>query len=141
MSQVAGFRQVGEPSPLPCDALQSRAACEPVVVTGVSLGLPNELRNECSVFDQRNFQRIFGGENFISQLTANQKQRILDQNVVQVLKIDGQRVKKLLSSPSEVIGLASRLGKFDLVKEYGGTNKLVMALRFVFTDACRGVLY
>jgi len=118
-------------SPFACRAdLISKA--DPVVVTGISIGLPNELRGDCRVFDVRNLDRIFGGENFISQLTPAQKQRILNQNIVQVLKVDGQRVKRKLSKPTEVISLASRLGHFDLVKEYGVPPHVVETLDITY---------
>lgn len=105
---------------------------EKVLVSGLSLGLPNALRPDCSFFDPNNFQRVFDGENCISVLTEQDKQRMIDQNIVQVLKVDGKRVKKKLTKPSEVISLASRLGKFDLAKEYGVPAHVVETLDITF---------
>ena len=51
---------------------------EKVVVVGASIGLPNALRPDCSFFDPRNFDRVFAGENCISQLTPEDKQHMLD---------------------------------------------------------------
>jgi SAM-dependent methyltransferase len=109
-------------------AAAAAARTEPIVISGVSLGLPNALRPDCRVFDERNLERVFSGENCISQLTEAEQQRILDQNVTQVLKIDGKRVDKRLTKPSEVIKLASKLGRFDLAAEYGVPAHVVATL-------------
>lgn len=99
-----------------------------VIVSGTSLGLPNSLHPDTSFFDPTNFDRVFQGVNCISQLTDGDKQDILDKNVVQVLKIDGKRVQRPLTKPSEVIQLASKLGHFDVQKEYGVPKYVVDTL-------------
>jgi 3-oxoacyl-(acyl-carrier-protein) synthase len=90
-----------------------------VVVTGISLGLPNFDQPDRPVFDSRNFGSLFNGENFISELTREDKQSIIDMNVVQIVKKDGKRVEIPLSRDAEVIQVASKMGKFDLAREYG----------------------
>lgn len=98
----------------------SSAQLNRTFVTGAAIGLPNELYPETTVLDPSNFDRLFSGTNFISALSPHEQQAILDQNVVQVIKTkDGQRVKQTLSSPAQVIKLASKLGSFDLTVEYG----------------------
>ena len=89
-----------------------------MVISGVSLGLPNGLYPDRSVFSPDNFASIFRGDNFISSLSTEQKRRILEQNVCQVYKKDGQRVKYRLQQDSEVIQVAAIIRDFDLGKEY-----------------------
>ena len=94
------------------------AAHDPICVTGVSLGLPNALYPDRSVFSADNFAAIFRGDNFISALSTADKQRILNQNVCQVYKKNGQRIKYRLQHDKEVIQVAAMLRPFDLQKEY-----------------------
>ena len=91
---------------------------DPIVVTGVSLGLPNALYPDRSVFSPDNFSAIFRGDNFISSLSTEHKARILAQNVCQVYKKDGQRLKYRLQHDKEVIQVAALIRGFDLAKEY-----------------------
>ena len=91
---------------------------DPIVVTGVSLGLPNALYPDRSIFSPDNFSAIFRGDNFISTLSPALKQRILAQNVCQVYKKDGQRIKYRLQHDKEVIQVAALLRPFDLAAEY-----------------------
>jgi len=90
-----------------------------VVVTGISLGLPNHDQADRTVFDPRNLGSIFAGENFISELTRADKQSIIDMNVVQIAKKDGKRVEIPINRDAEIIQVASKIGKFDLAAEYG----------------------
>ena len=94
------------------------SVADPIVVTGVSLGLPNALYPDRSVFSPDNFSAIFRGDNFISQLSASDKARILQQNVCQVYKKDGQCIKYRLQHDQEVIQVAALIRGFDLAKEY-----------------------
>ena len=94
------------------------AAYDPICVTGISLGLPNALYPDRSVFSADNFAAIFRGDNFISALSTADKQRILNQNVCQVYKKNGQRIKYRLQHDAEVIQVAAMLQPFDLQKEY-----------------------
>ena len=94
------------------------AAYDPICVTGISLGLPNALYPDRSVFSADNFAAIFRGDNFISALSTADKQRILNQNVCQVYKKNGQRIKYRLQHDKEVIQVAAMLRPFDLQKEY-----------------------
>ena len=91
---------------------------DPICVTGISLGLPNALYPDRSVFSADNFAAIFRGDNFISALSSSDKQRILNQNVCQVYKKNGQRIKYRLQHDKEVIQVAAMLRPFDLQKEY-----------------------
>jgi len=101
---------------------------EGVVVTGISLGLPNHDHPERTVFDPRNIGSIFAGENFISELTRDDKQSIIDMNVVQIAKKDGKRIEIPINRDNEIIQVASKIGKFDLAAEYGIPSFIVETL-------------
>ena len=58
-----------------------------VVITGVSLGLPNGNHPERPMFDPQNFGSIFRGENFIGVLSSQERQQMLGMNVVQVSRL------------------------------------------------------
>lgn len=104
---------------------------EPIVVSGVSIGLPQIDPSDSTrgAFSRDNIDRIMNGENFICSLTADDKQRILDQNVCQIVKTkDGQRHKVSLTAPEEVVQLCSKLGPLDLQKQYGVPAHVVECL-------------
>ena len=60
----------------------SRRMSDPFVVTGVSLGLPGGE----SVFNEDTFERLVRGETCISEVTDEYKQRLLDKNLVRLIK-------------------------------------------------------
>lgn len=99
-----------------------------VVVTGLSIGLPNAETGR-AVFDAANMDMVMRGDNMISALPEAMLQAQLDRNVVQVQKApDGSRIRKPLNMVEEVIKLASRIGNFDLVAEYGLSPAIVETL-------------
>mmetsp|Transcript_27139 Transcript_27139/g.46786 ORF Transcript_27139/g.46786 Transcript_27139/m.46786 type:complete len:649 (+) Transcript_27139:112-2058(+) len=100
-----------------------------IVVTGVSVGLPNAGKT-FRVCDPHNIHRLLNGECCISALDAAQKHSILDKNVTQVVKdkASGSRKPHVISSVADVLQLASFIGDFDLTKEYGVPPHVVEAL-------------
>ncbi|KOO23563.1 beta-ketoacyl-ACP-synthase, partial [Chrysochromulina tobinii] len=99
-----------------------------IVVTGLSIGLPNALTGR-PVFDEANLSLLMRGDNLIGPLPEDMLQAQLDRNVVQVHKAaDGTRVRKPLNMVEDVIKLASRIGQFDLVSEYGLSPAIVETL-------------
>eukprot|EP00343_Euplotes_focardii_P009492 CAMPEP_0205827422 /NCGR_PEP_ID=MMETSP0206-20130828/31942_1 /ASSEMBLY_ACC=CAM_ASM_000279 /TAXON_ID=36767 /ORGANISM="Euplotes focardii, Strain TN1" /LENGTH=894 /DNA_ID=CAMNT_0053128317 /DNA_START=39 /DNA_END=2723 /DNA_ORIENTATION=+ len=97
-------------------------------VSGVSLGLPNGEHPERSVFDAENFQRVFRGENFISRLTESDHEKMLKDNIFQIQKKEGKRIKKFLTEPSSLVQLCSKIVDFDLSSEYGIPPAVVNAM-------------
>lgn len=88
-----------------------------VVVTGVSVGLPNGESGR-AVFDAGNLHALMSGENLIGDLPAAMKQAQLDRHVVQIQKgPGGARHRRPLSAVEDVIQLASRVCGFDLGTE------------------------
>lgn len=99
-----------------------------IVVTGISVGLPNAETGR-AVFDKNNLHALMQGENFISSLPHSMLQAQLDRNVVQVHKDkQGARVRKPISAIEEVIQLASRIGDFDLASDFSISPAVVETL-------------
>ena len=99
-----------------------------IVVSGVSIGLPNGVSGK-AVFDPENLHALARGDNLIGVLPDTMIQAQLDRNVVQVHKgANGVRHRRPLSAAHEVIQLASRIGGFDLAKEYSISPAIVETL-------------
>ncbi|NHJ48229.1 MAG: acyltransferase domain-containing protein, partial [Asgard group archaeon] len=90
---------------------------EELGITGISIGLPGKTRD---VFDPNNFDDILAGENFIEQIPSEIKDKMVDKNIVRLVKdaIKGAQFQSI-TDVSEVIKLAAQKGKFDLTKDYG----------------------
>jgi acyl transferase domain-containing protein/NAD(P)-dependent dehydrogenase (short-subunit alcohol dehydrogenase family)/acyl carrier protein len=89
----------------------------PIVISGVGLGLPGESRR---VFDDRNVDRILGGESFIEPVPQRVRERMLGKNIVRLHKRDvGEPSIEPIRSADEVIRLAGRKGAFNLAEEFG----------------------
>ena len=106
------------------DSLSSRRT-NPFVISGISLGLPGM----AEVFSPDVFDRIIAGENFISELPNEMKQRLLDKNLVRIVKhSDGSAEFVPCSSFDLLPQLAGRAGKFDLAEQYGVDSKITGAM-------------
>ena len=55
---------------------------DPIVISGISLGLPGGEK----VFSDDVFERLVNGETCISEVTDEYKQRLLDKNIVRLIK-------------------------------------------------------
>ena len=94
-------------------------------VSGISLGLPGLDQ----VFESDTFERIISGENFISELPEEYKQRLLDKNLVRIVK-DSSGNSELV--PCETFDMIPQLagigGYFDLAEQYGIDSKITSAM-------------
>jgi malonyl CoA-acyl carrier protein transacylase len=99
------------PQSVPTDAQGS------VVVSGAGVGLPG-LQHR--LFDDEGVDRILRGEQLIGPVPANLQDRMVDKNVVRLIKseTEGPRLD-LIADTSEVLHLAGRRGPFDLVDDFG----------------------
>ncbi len=86
-----------------------------LVYSGVSVGLPGTFKN---VFRDDNFDLIFSGRNLLEKLPEQDLQRMAELNITRVVKSASGAAFKELSSVAEVIQLAGRLGKLDMVADY-----------------------
>ena len=95
------------------------------VFSGISLGLPGMEE----VFAPDTFDRIIRGDNFISELSDEIKQRLLDRNLVRIIKhTDGSAEFVPCNDFSLIPQLAGRRGHFDLAEQYGVDPKIVEAM-------------
>ena len=98
---------------------------DPFVFSGISLGLPGM----DDVFAPDTFDRIVRGENFISEVSDEIKQRLLDRNLVRIIKhADGSAEFVPCNDFSLIPQLAGRKGHFDLAEQYGIDAKIVEAM-------------
>ena len=97
---------------------------EAPVVSGVSLGVPGM----SEVFDEGVWDAILAGRNLISELSTEMKQRLVDKNIVRLVKSE-DGTSRLVSADSfdTVPQLAGTGGVFDLIEQYGIDSKLVEA--------------
>ena len=94
------------------------------VVSGVSLGLPGL----DEVFDEGGWDAILRGENLISELSPEMKQRLLDKRIVRLVKEeDGTANLVPADSIDTIPQLAGQGGRFDLAEQYGIDPHLVDA--------------
>jgi malonyl CoA-acyl carrier protein transacylase len=91
------------------------AAQDPIVVSGVSIALPQEDPTGREGDDL--FAQILGGQSFISDIGDASREKVLDKNVVRLAKATGEFEK--MTELSQVIQIAARAGKVDLVEDYG----------------------
>ena len=98
---------------------------DPFVFSGISLGLPGME----DVFAPDTFDRIVRGDNFISEVSDEIKQRLLERNLVRIIKhADGSAEFVPCNDFSLIPQLAGRKGHFDLASQYGIDSKIVEAM-------------
>ena len=105
------------------NAMANRRA-DPYVITGVSLGLPGGEK----VFDEDTFERLVRGETCISEVSDEYKQRLLDKNLVRLIKgRDGSVNMEKATEFSDIPQLAGLKSAFDISEEFGIDPKVVLA--------------
>jgi len=98
---------------------------EPVVITGAALGLPGT----ADVFDDANVARILHGEQLIDVIPSALRHEIVERHITRLVKgDDGSASFQAIDSPSEVIKLAARAGRFDLADDFGVDRERLEAL-------------
>ncbi|MGB1679055.1 MAG: beta-ketoacyl synthase N-terminal-like domain-containing protein [Poseidonia sp.] len=97
---------------------------DPYVVTGISLGLPGMER----VFSEDAFEKLVRGETCISEVSDEYKQRLLDKNIVRLIKgRDGSVNMDQATVFGDIPQLAGLKGAFDLAEEFGIDPKAIVA--------------
>ncbi|GMF10097.1 unnamed protein product [Phytophthora lilii] len=89
-----------------------------VYVTGTSIGLPGQAK----VFDGENsIDKLLQGENCIRELTNEDKDKMVAQNIVQVHKdkTTGEVNRAPVSTREKCIQVSAVVGRVDLEKDYG----------------------
>ena len=106
---------------------------DPYVITGISLGLPGGER----VFDEGNFEKLVRGETCISEVTDDYKQRLLDKNIVRLIKgRDGSVGMEAAKEFGDIPQLAGIKSAFDPTKEFGIDAKVAAAWDITTQLAC-----
>ena len=114
-------------TPSPVERVVVQAPAKPIIVaSGVSVGLPGGQE----VFAEDNFERIFAGENRISNLSDEDQDRFLAKKVVRLSKDPktGQGTFVAVEKREQVLRLAGTKSHFDLVADYGVDAGLARAL-------------
>jgi len=94
-------------------------------ITGVGIGLPGR---EKPVFDDKNFDSLFGGENFIERIPRKIQEAICDKKVSQVKIVNEKKERNIIKDVSKSVKLASRIGKIDLARDYGINDHILEVL-------------
>ena len=127
---VSRTQSYENPSPTRSVQVKQESA---LVVTGVSLGLPGGEK----VFDSNVFERLVNGETCISEVSDEYKQRLLDKNIVRLIK---GRDGSVNMEPAEIFGdipqLAGIKSEFDLNGEFGVEEKIMSAWDITTQLAC-----
>jgi len=101
-----------------------RRHTDPYVITGVSLGLPGGER----VFDEDTFERLVRGETCLTEVSDEYKQRLLDKNIVRLIKgRDGSVNMEQATEFGDIPQLAGIKSAFDISEEFGIDPKVVLA--------------
>ncbi len=111
-------------SPNQSNASIMNISSDPIVISGISLGLPGGEK----VFSEDVFERLVSGETCITEVSDEYKQRLLDKNIVRLIKgRDGSVNMENATEFSDIPQLAGVKGAFDLAQEFGIDAKVVMA--------------
>ena len=125
-SQPLTVRGPVQPTLIPAmsSSVSQRRDADPYVVTGVSLGLPGMDR----VFSEDAFERLVRGETCLSEVSDEYKQRLLDKNIVRLIKgRDGSVNMEAAKAFDDIPQLAGLKGAFDLAEEFGIDPKAILA--------------
>ncbi|HEY5165804.1 MAG TPA: type I polyketide synthase, partial [Acidimicrobiia bacterium] len=119
---AAGWQPSAPPAPVPAPAPEPARpagppAVEPVVITGAALGLPGTEH----IFDDDNVAKILAGQNFISVLGDDARQRMVDMRITRLVKdaASGGGSFATIDNPQDVIKLAGVLAPLDVVEQFG----------------------
>ena len=106
---------------------------DPYVITGISLGLPGGER----VFDEGNFEKLVKGESCISEVSDDYKQRLLEKNIVRLIKgRDGSVGMEAAEEFGDIPQLAGVMSSFDPEEEFGIEAKIAAAWDITTQLAC-----
>jgi hypothetical protein len=105
------------PAPAPAAAADAGRSVDgaPVVITGAALGLPGVDH----VFDDANIARILAGQQFITPVSDDVRQRMADMHITRLLKTDsGGASFETIDDPADVVKLAGRHAPLDVVEQF-----------------------
>lgn len=91
-----------------------------IVYSGVAVGLPGSFKKS---FKDDNFQQIFDGHNLIERLTDNERERLAELRISKLVKSEKGANYVILDSINQVIQLAGKIGKIDMLNDYHISEK------------------
>lgn len=113
---VEKIKEVKVEAPQAAPALAPVSQNGPTIVySGAAIGLPGSYKES---FQDDNFEQVFQGRNFIERLTDAERQKLVDLHISKLVKEERGPSFKILSSLDEVIQLAGKIGKIDMIKNY-----------------------
>ncbi len=99
---------------------------DPVVVSGISAGLPSEVRFP---FDRESLDDLILGGNFIKKASEETRRRMLEKNVERLVKgPSGEAEIQAVSDLSGVIKLGGFFGDDEIIDEYNLDARLTRAM-------------
>jgi phosphopantetheine--protein transferase-like protein len=99
---------------------------QPVVVTGLSAGLPSDVRFP---FDKDTLDDLVFGKNFIKKVSETSRSDMLEKNIQRVFKgPSGEAELRVVDDLSSVIQLAGYFGDDDIMSDYGLDERMVRAM-------------
>lgn len=98
---------------LPLEPLENSRS--KVIVSSVSAGIPGPKKQ----FDEDNIDYLLEGNNCIEKVPEEVKESMLDKNIVQLKKVDGERLSVPVKSVDECIQVAAVTKPVDLASDYG----------------------
>ena len=123
MTSISSSNRSTKPSNLTISSVNTRKE-DPVVITGISLGLPGGEK----VFSEDTFERLVRGETCIKEVSNEYKQRLLDKNIVRLIKgRDGSVNMEQATQFDDIPQLAGIKSSFDIAEEFGIDPKVAMA--------------
>ncbi len=124
LEQMNMFQARTSPSPSPVEPRRE----EPLVISGISLGLPGKGKN---IFAEENFQNIFAGRNFIDSVSAEDRHKMCSKNITRLVKKNNSDPSmEILSSEDDMVHLAGMAGQFDLQKEFGIPQEMTESMNY-----------
>ena len=123
LTSISSSDSSTKPSKVAISSVNTRKE-DPVVITGISLGLPGGEK----VFSEDTFERLVRGETCIKEVSKEYKQRLLDKNIVRLIKgRDGSVNMEQATQFDDIPQLAGIKSSFDIAQEFGIDPKVAMA--------------
>lgn len=119
-----GASRPGEalPALAPAQSSPDRSTKVKVVYSGTAIGLPGSYKD---TFRDDNFDQLFAGRNMIERLTDAERQSLVDLQITKLVKDESGPSFQLLTSLDDVIQLAGKIGRIDLIRDYHIDEKII----------------
>jgi malonyl CoA-acyl carrier protein transacylase len=103
-----------------------------IVYSGVAIGLPGSFKKS---FKDDNFQQLFDGHNLIERLTDAERERLAELRITKLVKSEMGANYVILDSINQVIQLAGKIGKIDMLNDYHISEKEIVNMSSAIAHA------